>query len=256
VHPILFRLGPIPIHAYGVAIAVGLLIGLFLLRRDARRFGLDPDAIADAATVGFIVGLAGARATYVAMNWDEFASNPIAIIAFWRGLSGFVFLGGFIPGLAVGLAAIKRRGIRPLAAADLAAPYVALVLAFGRVGCFMYGCCFGRPTDSPLGIVFPPGSPAWYAFGNTPVHPTQLYSSANALVTFAVLYGLTRRRRPEGLILGVLCLWYGVFRFLVEFLRGDNPLFRGLTPSQWVAIPLAAAGIWLIMRARRRVEAA
>lgn len=171
----------------------------------------------------------------------------LAALKFWQG--GLTFYGGLLLALPGGLWFARRRGLGGLRTADVVAPSVMLGLAFGRVGCFLNGCCYGAETDGSLGVRFPGH------FADR--HPTQLYESLFALGLFFLLRHLVRRRcRGEGELLGWLLVLYGVFRIGIEVFRDDPRGALGpLSTSQLISIPLVAAGAWLVARARHRPEA-
>lgn len=238
-HPILFRLGPLTIHTYGVLLAIAVLVALQLAARQAPRIGLEPNRLIDFCLWMVVGGLLGARLVYILQNWPTYRDAPWELIRIDHG--GLVFYGGLIGGVATGLA-LKRRWRMPgWATADLLLPYLALAQAIGRVGCFFNGCCYGEPTRGPLGVTFPGTDIAR--------HPTQLYE---AVFLFVFSTWLIRRGRGEtapGTQVGWYALGYGLWRFAVEFLRGDNPAWMGpFTFSQVISLPLAAFGAWLLLR--------
>lgn len=170
----------------------------------------------------------------------------LAVFKFWQG--GLTFYGGLLLAVPGGLWFAKRRGLRPLQAADLMAPALMLGLAFGRVGCFLNGCCYGSVTDSPLGVRFP------RLFAER--HATQLYECVCALLLFFVLWHLLRKRcRGEGELFGWMLSIYGVFRITIETFRGDPRGALGpFSTSQLLSIPLITIGAYLVWRARRKTE--
>lgn len=168
----------------------------------------------------------------------------LAVVKFWQG--GLTFYGGVLLALPGGIWFAKRRGLSPLWAADLIAPALMLGLAFGRVGCFLNGCCYGAVTPSPPGMKFPQLMDER--------HPTQIYESLFALVMFLVLrYILRKRCRGEGELFGWMLAGYGVFRVAIELLRDDQRGALGaFSTSQLISIPLVGVGAWLVHRARRK----
>ena len=256
-HSHLISLFGLDIQSYGVMLAIGFALCYALACRLARRLGREEpvDSVVMLAAVG---GVIGARAVYVWQNWEaEFARHLDRIPMVWQG--GLVFYGGFI--LALALIVIHRRlRSEPLwAATDFYAVFLPLGQAFGRVGCFLHGCCFGGVVQQGnwLGVCFPHGSPAWshqvaegalspYATRSLPVWPTQLMEAAGCVALFVALWLICRKpwgRRP-GLCSGLYCLSYGVLRFVVETLRDDPRGARllGLSFSQCVSLGLLAAG--------------
>lgn len=151
-HPVLFEIFGIPISPYGLLIACGLLVAVYLGRRRARAIGIPEDSVLDVVFWGVIAGFVGARIAFIIVNFGDFVQDPMAMI-FSR--QGFVFLGGLIAAAPVVWWVICRWGVRFTTMADLVAPPLALGHAFGRTGCFCAGCCYGKPTDAPWGVEFP-----------------------------------------------------------------------------------------------------
>ena len=255
-HPICFQFGTVTVYWFGVFMALAFLAVIthwnWLARRTDRARGFGAD-------LGFwliLAGVLGARLAYVLANAGEFLANPREILRIDHG--GLIYYGGFIGGcLAAILFARARR--EPLwALADFAITGIPLGHAFGRIGCFLNGCCYGAQTHVPWAVCFP----ATHDSHGVPVQPTQLYETAFNLALYGLLLLLYLRRRragaPHGGVLAWYLLLYPPFRFLVEFLRGDERLQAlGLNVAQEVSLALFAAGfaLWLI-RARRPGSAA
>lgn len=177
----------------------------------------------------------------------------------WRG--GLAYYGGFLMATAYAYYFTRKHNIRWWRIADLAAPPILLGLFFGRLGCYLNGCCYGKETQSLFGIRFPMGSTPWRAQYDAhviqpgsqmiPVHPTQLYESLGCLILFVFTYYFVRpRRRKEGEVLGAMLISYGVLRSLCEIFRDDERgvLWGFLSTSQIISIPLFAMGLWLFLR--------
>lgn len=177
----------------------------------------------------------------------------------WRG--GLAYYGGLICAAAYAYYFTHKHKIPWWRVADLAAPAILLGLFFGRMGCYLNGCCYGKVTDGPLGIRFPIGSSPWRAQYEAhliqphaemlPVHPTQLYESIGCLLLFVVTYFFVRpRKRKEGEVLGWMLILYGFLRSLCEVFRDDERgVFWGfLSTSQLISVPLVLLGLWLILR--------
>ncbi|HUJ73144.1 MAG TPA: prolipoprotein diacylglyceryl transferase [Verrucomicrobiae bacterium] len=247
-HPEFIRLGPLDIHTYGVFLAIGCIVGLAVAARRARREGIDPERIADLGAWLIVAGMLGGKLFHIIFFWDDF-------IAGWRaeGLrslrEGFVFYGGFIAGSLAAVVYARRKQLPVGKLADILAPSVALGHAFGRLGCFFNGCCFGRACTLPWAVRFPPP----HVMAGIPVHPTELYEVLGNLVIFAGLSAFFRHRRFEGQIWWLYVLSYGVLRFVVDFFRGDYATyyFGVLTIGQLVAmamIVVAATALVLVPR--------
>jgi phosphatidylglycerol:prolipoprotein diacylglycerol transferase len=277
--PTLFEIGPLPIHAYGLLIAVGFLIAVLLMRRDARKVGIDPDTITDTAFWVLLLGIIGTRLLHIVMFPENYSwSDPVGWIAIWRG--GLVFQGAIPPAIAYCIYALRKEGVSVWGFADVVVPYVPLAHAFGRLGCFMNGCCYGSPTEMPWGVCFRRvpadlsepaiGSPVWLdhvahyglspdAVWTLPVHPTQLYSALGLALMCGFLLYLRKSWRPFiGFTFPLYLMFYGGFRFVVEFFRGDhNPIRLGIFSDQQVFSLLmvvcgAVVYAWLRRRAARR----
>ena len=272
--PTLFKIGPISIHSYGLMMAIAFLTALYLGRRDAKRFGLDPDQVSDCAFWVLVLGLMGTRVLYILMFPGQFSwHRPLEWIAIWQG--GLVFQGGLPPALIFLYFYARRHKMGFWNALDMAAPYVALGHGIGRIGCFLNGCCYGKRTDLPWGISFPrvpfdtsmpfDGSPVYidhaqqFAFDtgldqwSYPVHPTQLYEAVGLAIMFLALLYLRNHWRPfHGSIFAVYFMLYGVFRFIIEMFRGDhNPThILNLSDQQWFSVAALVIGaiLFLILR--------
>ena len=204
-----------------------------------------------------ISGVLGSRIAYVIEHWSsEFANNPAQIIRIDQG--GLMFYGGLILALIVFFlwCLIKKENI--LKMADLLAAVVPLGHAFGRIGCFFYGCCYGRDSQSWCAVTFPAGSPSWYEHGQRMVGvlPTQLFEAAALLILFAALMVLWRiKNTRHGLITGAYMIGYAAIRFSLEYLRGDPRAAVGpFSISQTISLGLAAIGIVFALCAMRNTS--
>jgi phosphatidylglycerol:prolipoprotein diacylglycerol transferase len=241
VHPILVELGPLTIRWYGVFVALGFLAAMGLFRRRAARLGLPDDSATNLILLLFVAGLVGARAWYVIRYWrDEFSGNLAEIPMIQRG--GLVFLGGFFAAMLVLWLWCRAKKLPFATMADALAPCLALGHAFGRVGCFMNGCCHGRPSDVAWAIA--PNSPP--AVAGIPLHPTQLYEAVGLLDITAALLFMQRSQRYPGQLAWSYALLYALLRFAVEFFRGDVPHGAlGRFTSAQVACILLFVVAWL-----------
>lgn len=267
-HPILFQIGPLKFYMYGLMIAIGFILILTLMQRDAKRVGIDPNQISEMAFWVLFLGVVACRLLHIIMYPEGYSWNdPIGWIAVWNG--GLVFQGAIPAALIYIYFALRRRGLPFWEVADLTVPYVPLAQAFGRVGCLFNGCCFGQRADHlPWAIQFPPDSPPYVAHVHEypefpadaalsyPVHPTQLYSVV-LLVGMSVVMLLMRNRwKPFiGFALPMYFMLYGVKRFIVEHYRGDdNPTNLGfglITNQQMFCVLMFLVGavlFWTVMK--------
>jgi len=234
-HPILFKIGPITIYSYGVMLALAVLVCTWLLSRDAKRCNISQDAAYDLVFWCMLGGLVLARVFYVFIEWPYYSANPLEIPMIWNG--GLAWQGGFVGGVLAGVLFARRRNLRLRPLLDLSAPYVALGQSIGRIGCFLNGCCYGKPVA--WGPYFPTH--------NARLYPTQLFETVSLFIIFLILKKAQGRGYQPGFVFALYLLLAAIERFLVEFYRGDTvPCWLNLSLAQWVALGVFAAGLILI----------
>jgi len=250
----------VPVYGYGAMLLAGFLVGGWFAAVRAKREGHDPELAWDVAMWVFIPGIAGARAFYIIQHADQFFAGKqgLQLITSIFNLpeGGLVLYGGVISGIFGYLAFCYRRKISPLVLADIITPSVFIGLMFGRLGCFMNGCCYGDFCTLPWAVTFPPeGAPfkvqemaGMLPPGSTrslPLHPAQLYSSLNGLVLAVLTWNYYPYRRRDGEVLLLGWLIYPITRFVLEIIRGDEPGQFGtvLTISQWVSLVLFSVAL-------------
>ncbi|MFH1076038.1 MAG: prolipoprotein diacylglyceryl transferase [Pseudomonadota bacterium] len=244
-HPILFHIGGITIHTYGVFVATGFALGLLLAVRSAKRAGVDPNKIIDLSVYILIAAIIGSRVLYVFVNWRDFRSNLFEAFYLWKG--GLVFYGGFIGAASVAFWYMRRHALPVWKTVDILAPSIALGQSIGRIGCFSAGCCYGKPCDNWWRVTF--SHPQTLAPIGVPLHPTQLYDSAGTFLIFLALIVLQKRKKIEGEVFCAYAIMYAGSRFIVEMFRGDDrgPVFLGgLSLSQMIAVFVAMAGVSML----------
>jgi len=255
VYPFNLHLGPLNITGYGIMLMVGFLVGGWLIDRDLRRRGWHHDYAADITVAAVIGGVIGAKLWYVAATGD-----PGAL--FTRG--GLVWYGGFVGGALAVLANGRRLGVPLRWTCQLTAAALPAAYALGRLGCFLVGDDYGRPTTLPWGVAFPQGLPPTTAGamaqdfglpipdGVAPetllaVHPTQLYEAFLMIAVFMVLWRLRTNGKPAGWLFGLYLVLAGTERFLVEFVRAKaDYLALGLTVAQFTALAMIVIGAVLL----------
>ena len=268
-YPELFRIGSFPVNTYGVLLALAFMAALFVASRLAGRDGLPRERAFDLGLWMLLGGLVGSKLLLMVAE-PEYGSD-------WRNLlsidflrSGGVWYGGFLGGLLTGVLLIRRYKLSFWKVTDAFAPGVALGQAVGRQGCFAAGCCWGRPTGAPWGVHFTElghmitGVPTIDADGSPLyLHPTQLYESAAALVIFAFLYRLHRRKRFDGQVIAAYAVLYGLTRFAIEFFRDDPrgdiaglTTLTHLSTSQLISLLVVAGGLVFLLLRRRRADLA
>lgn len=242
-YPVLFRIGSFEVTTFGVLVAVAALVGVWLFGRELARSGLPPDAV-DAAIAGVIGGLLGAKLLWTVEFLGE---QPVRDLLFSRG--GLSWFGGLLGGVGTGLWMLRRRRIPIVRALAAATPALAVGHAIGRIGCFMVGDDYGRPSDLPWAVAFPEGLPPT----EVPVHPTQIYETIALMV---IAWALVRWRRagvPDIVVLGRYFVLAGSTRFAIEFIRVNARLFGPFTLAHVISCVLVTIGMVMILRQRMRV---
>jgi len=243
-HPILFKIGPLTIYTYGLFIFLGIVLGYLVCVKEAKRKQISKDAFSNIFFWTAVFAFIGARLLYVVVEFNQFLEAPVSVLF---GRSGFVFYGGVLSGFVTLIILTRKYNIKFAKFGDVIALGIPLGHAFGRMGCFFYGCCYGRPTDSWFGVLFPIESPAGIL--GTKVIPTQLISAFFLLLLFVFLMIYRRRSKFEGQVGIFYLLLYGVFRFIIEFFRADPRGSLGpFSTSQIISLFLIAIGIFLWRR--------
>ncbi|MBZ4664415.1 MAG: prolipoprotein diacylglyceryl transferase [Caloramator sp.] len=240
-HPILFRIGNITIYSYGFMIAVGILSAVIISMYRARRVGISDDVVLDIAIFGVLGGVIGAKLLFIIAEAPYVIKNPVVLKDMIKG--GFVVYGGLIGGVLVAYIYCRKKKVDFLKMFDVAAPAIAVAQGFGRIGCFSAGCCYGKETTSPLGVVFK-NSP--FAPNGVRLIPTQLISSLGNFLIAAVLFYFSKKAKHNGQVAGLYMILYSVGRFMVEFLRDDprgNVLF--FSTSQFICIFVFIVGVFV-----------
>src|SRR2546430_1958925 len=259
-YPTLLKIGSFEITTFGLMMFIAFITAGWVLTRQFRKHGLHDELASSMVMAAAIGGIVGAKIYYAILFRD------------WHLLfdrAGLVWYGGMIGGILAVSFLVWRRKLDYFTVADATAAPAALGYALGRIGCFLVGDDYGRPTDSWVGIAFPKGSPPTTAeelrhFGVAVdptlasdtilrVHPTQLYESAAALVMFFILMRASRAAHPRGRVFGLFLILMGVERFLVEIVRAKDDRFLGpFTIAQLISVILVIGGI--VLAARRSEE--
>lgn len=249
-HSIAFRIGSLTIHWYGVLVAMGFFAGLWTASRRARLVGITAEQVFDIGPWLIVGGIAGGRILYVISYWrEQFAAKPFPEI-FMIQHGGLVFYGGLIGAVTAAIIYLLLKKLPMWKMADILAPSIALGYAFGRIGCLMNGCCYGRACSMPWAIHFPLD----HATHGAPVHPTEIYDSLLNLAFYCFLAWLFRRKKFDGQVFAIYLIGYAVLRSFVEYFRGDYPVYYGgwATPAQLISAGILAAGLLLFFLLRRQ----
>ena len=226
----LFSIGPVTVHGYGLMIAIGVVAALLVGDKRATKRGMDGEIIYPMTVFAVVLGFLAARILFIFTEFKDFLANPMAYITG----NGFVVFGGIIGGILTVIGYCKIKKVSAIDYMDLMAPSVALAQGFGRIGCLLAGCCYGRETTSPIGIVF---SHSQFAPNGVKLLPTQIIMSAGDFVIAALLLLYASKNRKKGQTSCVYVILYSVGRFFVEFLRND---YRGnigiLSTSQFIGL--------------------
>ena len=268
--PVLFEFGGVTITSFGVMMALAFWVGGQVMAMELRRYGEDPEIAWDLVIWAALVGLLGAKLYYLLLTWPDTVRDP------WRAITsrgGLVWYGGFIPAAVLVAWRVHRLGRPLLRYADVAAPVLAIGYAIGRLGCFLVGDDYGRPTDLSWGVAFPQGAPPSTAGnlrrvfgvdvpGTMPdsavlaVHPTQLYEVGMALVMFAILWRFRLSHHRPGAIFALYLLLAGMERSIVELFRAKDDRFFGyLSLAQLISLFLVLLGTIALSTLRSRTPA-
>jgi phosphatidylglycerol:prolipoprotein diacylglycerol transferase len=235
-YPTLFQIGDFEVTTFGALVALGALTGLWIFHRELLRSGLPATGV-DAALVGVIGGLVGAKIIWAI----EFRHDaPFLSLLLSRG--GLSWFGGFIGGVGAGLWSLHRRRIPIVPALAAAAPALAIGHAIGRIGCFLVGDDYGRPTDVPWGVAFPRGLPPT----TVRVHPTQLYETVGLVLIVWILIRWRRAGTADAVVFGRYLMLAGALRFAIEFVRVNAPVAGPLTLAQIFSLAIMVIGVWFI----------
>lgn len=261
-HPVFFSIGNFHIHWYGVMMAVGLMAGLaswsFVGRKEGRSLNFSSDLLFWIV----IAAILGARLAYIVSEWDYFLDHPQQLYRIDQG--GLIYYGGLIAATAAVFLFAKVKKQPVLALYDFVATSLPLAHAFGRIGCFLNGCCHGSPTSGLTGLRYPPGSFAWTrhlserlidsdAQTSLAVHPVQLYEAALGFCVYGLLMVVHRKRKQPGVTTVAYLMAYAIVRFIIEFFRGDErAMIMGMTIAQIVSLALLVSGILLFLIVHRR----
>jgi phosphatidylglycerol:prolipoprotein diacylglycerol transferase len=257
--PVAFRLGPLPVHWYGICYLVGLAAAYVVLTREARRRGLDARIVDKGLAVVTIAALAGGRLYHVIDEWDRYADDPLAIVL--PPYAGLGVLGAVVTG-GIALVVVLRAGGQDFWRwADVVAPGLFVMQAVARWGNFFNQELYGPPTDLPWGIAIGCGYRverwpcAVFPEATTGFQPLFLYESLSGLLGAVALLWVARRRgprmRPGGLFLAWV-IWYSVVRFALETLRVDNWTIGGVPTAMIVSTALVVAAVGVLVRRHRR----
>ena len=245
------EIGPLSVRTFGLMVALGVMVGAVIASKLGERAGVPPDDTIGLATRLVVVGVIASRITWVLTHRDQIDS-PIDVIAVWQG--GLQFSGGFIGAVIVGFPTFRKWSrVTRWRMLDGLALGLTVGLAIGRIGCYSVGEHLGAKTTSFF-------LASRYDGGDTRegppqigqiIHNTSLYEGLHLLALAGILWWILRQKPVPGSIIGLFCLWYGVARFLTDFLRGYDEKVIGLTGAQWMSLVLIPTALWILIKVRR-----
>ncbi|HKM34384.1 MAG TPA: prolipoprotein diacylglyceryl transferase [Lachnospiraceae bacterium] len=244
----ILSIGPITVHGYGLMIAIGVLSALFVGEARAKKRNMNSDILYPMTFLCVVFGFASAKLLFCIVEFKDFFNNPISVLSG----NGFVVYGGIMGGALTAYIICRIKKLKFVEYFDLMLPSVALAQGFGRIGCFLAGCCYGRETDSRIGIMFTHSN---FAPNGIKLLPTQLISSGGMFIIAVVLFIYARKERRAGKVGALYLILYSIGRFLVEFLRND---YRGevgfLSTSQFISLFILIFGIIIFIGKKRSQE--
>lgn len=239
-----FNIGPLKVYAWGIMVALAFAAILYFSLKEARKTkGVEENHVVSLIFYSLLGSLIGGRLLYIIVNLSYYLKSPVEIVKIWNG--GMMIYGGILFAILFCFIYIKKHKLNFWKYADLLAPYLALGLFIGRIGCFLNGCCFGEPTSLPWGMIFP------QAPDDLPRHPTQLYMSLFGLFTFITLKAV--KNRFEGFRALLFAMMYSVFSLFIEFIRyyPEQFMIGIFSVSQWISIIISAIAALLICKKRK-----
>ena len=254
-HPVLLKIGSFELASYGLMTALGYAAAALYLLPRLKKINLDKDTFWNLIFIAFMGALIGAKLLFIIVSWPQLGAtlaDKIAnIVRDFR--YGFVFFGGMIVSVFSLIFYMKKKGLPVLKTSDFLITGLPLGHALGRIGCFLAGCCYGRPTDMPWGVTFTdPHALVAPELVGVPLHPTQLYEAAGNLILFFILHKLYNKPHKNGMILLAYVSCYALMRFIIEFFRGDfrGEYILGLSPSQLISLltAMAAGAVWIYLK--------
>jgi len=257
--PKLITIGKFFIPTYGVLVALGFLIGLWITVRLARRANLPVEPITNLVIYCALAGLIGAKLFMVIFDFKQYWNDPASLISLNTLQAAGVYQGGFLLALLTAVVYMRRNHLPALATCDVFAPGIAAGQAIGRLGCFAAGCCWGTQCDHPWAVTFhnPQAQDLTGVPLGVPLHPAQLYESLADALIFATLFWMIRRPHRAGTTIGWYLVLYSAARFVIEFFRfHEQGLHLGLSWTQWISLGTLIAGAVLLVLRRGEVKVA
>ena len=243
-----FHIGPFTVYGYGLMIAIGVVLAFLVAEKRAPGKGLNADQVFNLGIWCLIGGIIGAKLMYYIVEFPQILKDPSIL---WHFSDGFVVYGGIILGILTGYLYCRKKKLVFIKYFDLVMPSIALAQGFGRIGCFLAGCCYGKETSGALAVTFTNSD---FAPNNVALIPTQIYSSILDFLHFLLLLYVAKHKKADGQVAACYLIFYSIGRFVIEFFRGD--IERGsvgvLSTSQFISIFTAVAGAVLLLSVMRK----
>lgn len=249
-HPILFTIGGFDLRVWGLMVSLGVAAGYMLALRLAVGSRFTETVLSEYFFYAIPAGLAGARLWEVVFSWQNYVNDPLQALMFWQG--GMSIQGAVAADLVLAWWYIRRKGLSLPAFGDILAPGLVLGQAIGRIGCFFNGDAYGKPTDAWYGVVYQPGTPAFEAWGGTPLVPAELFESVLDFVILGILLMVFRKKKFDGQVILLYFIFYSAARFFLEFLRTDSLMIGSLKAAQLTTALTFTAASFLTVWMRRR----
>ena len=241
----LFSIGNFPVNGYGAMIGLGILLCTAMACYRAKKKGLEQEVVMDIILISALAGFGGAKLLYMLIEFRQLIKDPLSVI----GSSGFVVYGGIITGILCVMLYCKKKNLHFAEYFDLIMPSAALAQGFGRIGCFLAGCCYGIRTRSPIGVTFPTSG---LAPAGVSLLPAQLFFAAADFLHVLILLWLSKRAKHTGDVGIAYLLFYGIGRFALEFMRSDRRGFVfGFSTSQVISIGIVLIALILTLIRKR-----
>ena len=254
-YPVLLKIGSFELASYGLMTALAYMAASFYLLKRLKQIHLDKDTFWNIIFIAFVAALIGSKLLYIVLSWQALGSSFSAKIlyALKNFRYGFVFLGGAVTAILSLLYYLKKKNLPVLKTADFFVVALPLGHAIGRIGCFLAGCCYGKPTSLPWGVSFTHAHTLVPSqFQGIALHPTQLYESAANLFLFFILQYYYKKPHKTGGVLAAYLIGYSVIRFVIEFFRGDfrGGFLWGISPSQFISVlaVITVTTVWYFLK--------
>jgi phosphatidylglycerol:prolipoprotein diacylglycerol transferase len=223
-HPTLFHIGPVAVRTYGFLLALAFVLGIWFSAKRAKKQKINTDWIPDFSLIVLITAIVGSRFFYVIRHLEEFEGHRWDMVNPFQssgeiGIGGLSMFGGFVLAIVCSIIYLHIKKLSVQKIADIVAPSIMLGLGVARIGCYLNGCCFGLPTQSSLGVIFPLDSPAGYFYPHTHLFPIQLVASLMGFLIFAILLVVERFKDFDGFTFWLMLALYSVGRFTIDFFR-------------------------------------